>query len=135
MAKKIHRLARRAMASTHDSRVTNQKSMCQLAQRQVVGLEYGASLGKWRGGTASIAAHDWAKTDYARPGGNWGKVGDIYYWFATPEQPEGHTAIRIPDNKVWENSVVHYRRTGKGKGTRKLSELSGYPDMIVRLPE
>lgn len=58
--------------------------------------------------------------------------GDILFW-EHGHGPHGHVAIRIPGNRVAENSTAH-APDGKpdGRGTRPLDEL-GPPSLIVRL--
>jgi hypothetical protein len=84
--------------------------------------------------TATDAAWFWSQTKYAHGGGGWGAIGDLLYWFGNPSQPEGHVVIRIPGNKIAENSVVHFLWDGDGRGTRAIKNLPRTPDLIVRLP-
>jgi hypothetical protein len=129
-----HRLAERAERYLKDKRGPKGKSQCQSFARTSYEDEYGDIFHDDNPPTATDAAWEWSQTKYARAGGNWGAVGDIYYWFGTPDQPAGHAAIRIPGNRVAENSIIHHKATGDGRGTRKLTELRGFPDLIVRLP-
>lgn len=57
------------------------------------------------------------------------KVGDIIFWF---DGNHGHVGIRIPGNKIAENSSVHSSGGSDARGTRHLANLRK-PDCIVRL--
>jgi hypothetical protein len=131
--KPIHPLAITAIKGLHDNDFEETPGMCQRYQRQCVQHTYGSRFNQFHKSNADESGRAWSKSEFAKPGGAWGVVGDIYYWFATEGQPDGHTAIRIPGNKVAENSTAH-RKTGNGKGVRSLSELRRKPDLIVRLP-
>lgn len=57
--------------------------------------------------------------------------GDVLIW-ENGHGPHGHMGIRIPGNKLAENSVAHAPvDTEDGRGTRDLSQL-GEPDMVFR---
>lgn len=135
MGKKIqvHPLAITAIKALHDDAFESEPGMCQKFQRQCVAATYGDRFDRFRAATAHESALRWKASPWAIEPEGWGVVGDIYYWFGDESNPSGHTAIRIPGNKVAENSTAH-RHTGNGKGTRPLIKLRGKPDLIVRLP-
>jgi hypothetical protein len=128
-----HPLAEQAERGLKDATSARGKSQCQKWQRQQVFAVYGPQFEKFRRDTAHNSALAWGDSEYARPGGSWGAIGDIFYWYGTDANPAGHTAIRIAGNCVAENSIVHYKNVGDGRGTRPLSALRK-PNLIVRLP-
>jgi len=129
----VHPLAAKALQALTESGYEDKPGMCQKFQRQVVAAVYGNRFERYRTGTAHGSALRWRKSQYALPGGTWGQVGDIYYWYEDSGQPNGHTAIRILGNRVAENSVVHGDANSGGRGTRKLGQIQK-PDLIIRLP-
>lgn len=62
-------------------------------------------------------------------GFNNSKVGDIIFWF---DGSHGHVAVRVPGNKVAENSSVHSTGGSDARGTRRIADLRS-PDCIIRL--
>lgn len=130
----MHRLAERAIRYQKDKRGPRGKSKCQSYARTCYEDEYGDIFHDENPATAGEAEKEWRKTKYAKPGGNWGAIGDILYFEPQGNDPYGHVGIRIPGNLLAENSIVHYRATGDGRGTRPLSELGRFPSTIVRLP-
>jgi hypothetical protein len=129
-----HRLAIRAKNGLKCGGYPKGRGLCQSYARRCYENEYGKIFHDSNPPTAHEAAKYWESTPYAHPGGNWGQVGDLFYWFATKGQPAGHVSIRIEGNQVAENSIVHYGDDCDGRGTRKFSELRRFPDLIVRLP-
>jgi hypothetical protein len=55
--------------------------------------------------------------------------GDLIFW---TDGKHGHAAVRIPGNKIAENSSVHSTGGSDARGTRKIEDLRS-PDIIVRL--
>jgi hypothetical protein len=130
----MHRLAERAEHALHAANYPKGKSLCQSFARTCYEREYGDIFHDDNPSSAHEAEQEWKRTKYARPGGNWGQIGDLLYFEATPGNPFGHVGIRIPGNLLAENSVLHYGKDRDGRGTRPLSELGRFPSTIVRLP-
>jgi hypothetical protein len=113
---------------------TTARSHCQMFLRQNIQRVYGPLFDQYHKASAKESAQAWQKTRLWLAGGHPSVPGDILY-YTSPEHGEyGHVAVRIHDNRVAENSVVHFDETGDGRGTRPLEAL-GKPSLIVRLPE
>ncbi len=99
--------------------------------RQVIGAVYGSAYEQYRAESAKEAGRLWRKSKFKVPLKNGSQVGDILYKVDCGGE-FGHVGIRIPGNRVAENSSAHVVE-GDARGTRTLEEFGVY-DLIVRLP-
>lgn len=126
-------LADAAIELQDDERITDVPGMCQKAQRQLLFIVYGPLFEPYRAATAHLSALRWQYSPFVVRSSVWGTAGDIFYWFDARNRPHGHTGVRVPTNRLWENSIVHGKGKSGGKGYRKLSQLTP-PDLIIRIP-
>lgn len=129
------KLAGRALEAIRSDRYTSVCGECQKFTRQVVQSLYGSQFDQWLWkDSAHLAAMAWAGSPYDVAPSRGSVVGDILYWFATPNNPFGHVAIRVAGNQIAENSTRHaYGRNGC-KGLTSIVTVRPY-QLIVRLPE
>lgn len=126
-------LAAVAEAALRDVNFTRRGSECQRFIRQIIQARYGGAFDKYHDASAELSRRRWAKSPYAVPPGNGSVVGDILYKRGTKANPYGHVGIRVPGNKVAENSTTSKGRIQGAKGYRSLEDF-GTVDLIVRLP-
>lgn len=127
-------LAKAAERGINDRSKPRRKGMCQMFARLCVEDVYGLLYDKYiHKGTAEAARRSMIKAGFSVPLSNGSAVGDILYKQGTPGQPEGHVGIRIPGNRVAENSSVHWSAKNGARGVRSLKDF-GRVDTIIRLP-
>jgi hypothetical protein len=127
-----HPLSIEARNSSDDPDVTDVPGWCKRAVRQVQAKVYGSQFAEYfEGDDAKQCSENFAGSEYEVPEGHGTAVGDIFFY--DDHGPHGHVGIRIPGNRLWENSIVHGSGNQGGKGTRWLKRV-GTPTRVVRLP-
>jgi hypothetical protein len=116
-----------------DANFVTERGMCQKYIRQCIQKGYGSIFDKYHKADAKSSKRAWEGSEYAVDPEHGSLIGDIIYYTSSEHGPHGHVVIRIPNNRVAENSTVHHNGKNGGKGTRQLAEL-GRPSLIVRLP-
>jgi hypothetical protein len=115
------------------------KSLCQKFARLVVQSQAGNIFDKWLWkASAAEAGKAFLNSPYGyrkgkQPGGVL-QPGDLLY-ILSGSGGYGHVGVCIGDGKVAENSIYHWKRTGKdSRGIRTLQQFGNY-DVVVRLPD
>ena len=130
-AYKLMSLAGIAARAVNDRRFIESRGMCAAFQRQVVQAKYGTLFDKYfYKGTAHGQMQAFRNSPFVVTAEI--KSGDLLFWAATHNQPEGHAAIAGSNHGIIENSSIHYGSDRNGKGFRSLSDMRK-PDLIVRL--
>jgi hypothetical protein len=99
--------------------------------RQVVEADYGKLLKPYYRRSARLTALALIQSPYFVPLKRGHVIGDILFK-THGSGGDGHCGIRIPDNRVAENSSVHWDGND-ARGIRTLREFGNF-DVIVRLP-
>lgn len=108
--------------------------MCQKFVRMNIQDIYGGEFDAYHKGTAHASMKAWQGSPYAVKPAHGSVVGDILYIRGNSGNPAGHVGIRIPGNRVAENSTRRSGRVRGGLGFVSLEDF-GRVDLIVRLPE
>jgi hypothetical protein len=127
-----YRLAIAARLAVTAPGYATEPGQCQHFIREVIEAEYGLDYEEYRAGSAKEAGKLWKKSPYAVDPKEGSIIGDILYKVNCAGK-FGHVGIRIPGNRVAENSSAHVQE-GDARGFRSLEEFGKY-DLIVRLPE
>lgn len=133
-------LATAAIPALTDKNFVKTAGYCQKWIRQLIMKTYGTAkykkyFEKYMGASAVETMNNFKNSPYAVPVKNGSMVGDILYKGNKTSGKYGHVGVRIPGNKVAENSSSH---VGPGDNdARGIRSLSAYGDfeLIVRLPE
>lgn len=130
------KLAKEAVKNLTDNDISPDNRIgghCAGFARETVWDVYGEDSGvSPPSGLDAVRQYQWfKKRGYAVPLKNGSVVGDLLYKFGGAH---GHVMIRIPGNKVAENSSVHGIGPDEdARGTRTLKQI-GTVEGIVRLP-
>lgn len=125
--------AAQAEKSIRDSAFVRLRGRCQQFVRQNIQKKYGARFDSYHKASAHLSMKAWEGSPYAVEPVRGSVVGDILYKSGTKSNPAGHVGIRVPGNRVAENSSTSIGRVSGAKGFRSLEEF-GKVDLIVRLP-
>ncbi len=104
--------------------------------REIIQNIYGRRYNEYFRPSAYETMLAFRKSPYAVPVENGSVVGDILYKGRRTSGHYGHVGIRIPGNKVAENSSSHVDPQGRdddARGVRSLDAFGEY-ELIVRLP-
>lgn len=128
------RFAAQVESSVRDNAFVRVKGRCQQFLRQNVQKMYGGRYDAYHRATAHDSMKAWSNSEYAVDPSRGSVVGDILYKSGTKGNPSGHVGVRVPGNRVAENSSTSIGRVSGAKGYRSLEEF-GKVDLIVRLPK
>lgn len=137
-----NKLAKTAVAGlTAESGFEKISGYCMRYVRQCIQKTHGHKYDKYFRPSAVESMEAFRNSPYAvkvdpnQPGGG-SVAGDILFKGTRTSGKYGHVGIRVPGNKVAENSSSHINEAGDrdARGTRSL-EAYGKFELIVRLPE
>jgi len=120
-------LAQAAQAALTAPGFETEPGFCLRFVREVYQHHYGRDAWKVPQGLDARQAMHWLLADgEAEPNAGFGEIGSILFYEGPGHGLHGHVAIRIPGNRVAENSIVHHP---DGRGTRDL-RLLGAPAAV-----
>lgn len=126
-------LAAIAVAAVTDRSYPLEKLWCQRFVKLIVRKFAGGRYDAYHKASAELSRQAWAKSPYAVDPRRGSVIGDILYKAGDAKNPDGHVGVRVPGNRVAENSSTGLGRVQGAKGYRSLEQF-GKVDLIVRLP-
>lgn len=129
-------LADAACNAVRNGPFASQPHLCQRFVREVVQAVYGNTFDSYWAASAALTARNFRRKGVLIvPLSHGSTVGDLLYK-TTGSGGDGHVGIRVPGNRVAENSSLHWDPESAHPDARGFRTLSafGHYDVIVRLP-